>query len=174
MENMLSAFASTGALIISLASFIFAVLSWRENHRPIVTARINPLRHSCVDNNPATLFELIVENSGNRPAINVQLHPNKKELHSALIAPKEHPFRNSVMNCFNKKTFIPVLEPTKYVKNSFGALGGSQSTWKHKAIIHITVKYEDLKGRKFSDCIPIWLVNNKGFALSYYIVEQPT
>ncbi len=163
-ESIITATASAGALIISIASFIFAVLSWRESHRPIVTARIS----SDLGGNVATPAELVIENTGNRPAVNVRLSVDHQQLDSALAVGDDHPQRRSIERCFDSKTFIPVLANAKCVKNSFGLVAGEKPTWRYKSVIDVTITYRDLRGRRFRNTVPIWLVDNRDFALSHY------
>ena len=56
------------ALVISIISTGFAVLSWRQSNRPLITARI-----SVAGGNVAAALSIIVENTGNRPARDIRL-----------------------------------------------------------------------------------------------------
>ncbi|MEN8167571.1 MAG: hypothetical protein ABFR65_08875 [Pseudomonadota bacterium] len=85
-----STYTSVAALVISLASFVFAVMSWRESHRPIITVRITTEKGGGEGGTPV---EIIVENCGNRPAKNIRLVVDKRELDHALIQDKEHKMR---------------------------------------------------------------------------------
>lgn len=154
------------ALVISISSFFFAVLSWRETHRPIVTALIR-CPHS---GNMGSGLEIVVSNSGNRPAQDIKLSAHKLELDKALSAPKEDSVRNAVERCFSEETFIPVLEGGKEVSNSFGVFtsGEIPDTWHYKSVLEVTITYKDLAGRKYKNTNKLLIVCNKGFALSYY------
>ncbi|MCW8907532.1 MAG: hypothetical protein OQL28_09785 [Sedimenticola sp.] len=162
----MSNYTSVAALVISLASFAFAIMSWRESNRPIVTVRITTEKGKGEGGSPV---EIIVENSGNRPAKNIRLVVDRGELDQALIQNKEHKMRKKIERCFDDETVIPVLEPGKKTSNYFGYFGlDEHATWKYKSTIHVYVYYQNLKGRRFSDSIPIWLVDAKGFALGWW------
>jgi hypothetical protein len=162
----ISLIMSAGALLISISSFIFAIKAWRETHRPIVTAFVR-CPHS---GNTGTGLEIVVSNSGNRPAIDVQLHVPQKTLEKALEAPKEDVLRKAVERCFANETFIPVLEGGKEVTNSYGifTLGDKPDTWNYKSIFDVVITYKNLSGRKFKNANKLYIICNKGFALSYY------
>ena len=161
----MSLYLSGAAFVVSLASFGFAILSWRETHRPIVTALI----HCPVSGNTGTALEILVSNSGNRPAIDIRLEVPQSELEQALAAPPTDNMRKAVERCFSEETFIPVLEGGKQVRNSFGTFTRDQNpdTWQYKSVLTVTVKYKDLNGRKYSNKNALRIVCNKGFALSY-------
>jgi len=57
------------ALLVSILSVSFAVFSWREAHRPIVIARVTTVESGDV----ATALQLLVENTGNRPARDISV-----------------------------------------------------------------------------------------------------
>ncbi len=158
---------SGGALIIAISSFIFAVMSWRDTHRPIVTAFIR-----CpVSGNSGTGLEIVVSNSGNRPAKDVQLHALKTDLQKSIAAPVGDKMREAVERCFSKETFIPVLEGGKQVTNSFGIFtvgDNNHDTWHYKSILEVVITYEGITGRKYSNRNKLQIVCNKGFALSYF------
>lgn len=164
--DVASNYISMAALLIALASFVFAVLSWRESHRPLITVRITTEKG---EGEGGTPVEIIVENCGNRPAKNIRLVINKQELEDALNQDCDHRMREKIERCFDGETFIPVLEPGKFTSNYFGYFDtGERATWKYKAVIHVYVYYQSLSGRRFSDAIPIWLVDTNGFALGWW------
>lgn len=163
-SQMVLAAASSGALLISIASFIFAVLSWRESHRPIVVARISTERGG----NVASPVELVIENTGNRPAINVSLEASPEDLDRVLNSEASDAEWAGVKRCFESDTYIPVLGNGQRVTNAFGSFQETGSTWIYKQTLIVGIRYESLKGRKFFNRVPIWLVDNRGFALSFY------
>ena len=55
---------AAAALIVSILSFYFSIKSWRESNRPIVSARVT----SANGGEEGTALNLVVENTGNRPA----------------------------------------------------------------------------------------------------------
>lgn len=162
----LSIYVSGGAFVVAVASFIFAVLSWRETHRPIVTA----YTRCPVTGDVSSALEVVVSNSGNRPAKNVRLHVLSQDLEKALAAPPGDAMRLAVERCFSEETFIPVLEGGTEITNSFGIFttANKPDTWYYKSVLKVRVTYEGLNGRKFENENPLRIICNKGFALSYF------
>ncbi|MGH8497286.1 MAG: hypothetical protein ACRERV_00505 [Methylococcales bacterium] len=161
-----SIYVSGAAFVVSVASFVFSVLSWRETHRPIVTA----YTRCPFSGNVSSVVEIVVSNSGNRPAKNVWLHVPQKELEKALSAPPGDPTRSAVEKCFSEETFIPLLENGMEVTNNFGIFTAENKpdTWHYKSVLQVRVTYQGLNGRKYSNKNPLRIVCNKGFALSYF------
>ena len=59
------------AFIISLVSLYFTRLNWIQSNRPIIVAYID------VNGEPGnvnTMWDLVVSNIGNRPAVRIHLH----------------------------------------------------------------------------------------------------
>ena len=175
MESCGQAIFSIAALAISLISIGFAVFSWRESHRPIVTARLQVRGDA---GNAGAALELIVENTGNRPAVNVRLTADPEDLEKAFLAPRGDVLRKDIEYCLSGEPFIPCLEPGKTATNAFGAfqnkdLTGQDSTWIYKSSFDVEITYCGMKEKKcrprtYANVIPIWLVDNTGFALGYW------
>ena len=173
MESCGQTLLSIAALMIAITSFGFAVFSWRESHRPIVTAR---LQVRGIENG-VTKLEVIVENSGNRPAVNVRLTADPEALEKVFLASKDDELREHVEYCLSGEPFIPCLAPGQVVSTGFGRLSDGCSTWVYKSVLSIEITYSGLKTkwyppRGYKNSVPIWLVDNTGFALSYWGVEE--
>ncbi len=163
------------AVVVSLISLAFSVFSWRESHRPIVTARLRVREES---GNAGAALELIVENTGNRPAVNIRLTADPEALNETFLAPKGDPLRKDIEYCLSGEPFIPCLDPGKAVTNAFGAfqdkdLTGEDSTWVYKSTFDIEITYSGMKERwwpprTYTTVVPIWIVDNTGFALGYW------
>src|SRR4051812_28354436 len=93
---------STAALVVSLISFYFARKSWRESNRPLVVARI--VTHS--GGNVGTTLDLLVENTGNRPAKNIRLTVDPEALKTALAPNASDSHKKQVDNCFSERGII--------------------------------------------------------------------
>ncbi len=87
-----SLFFSAAALVISTFSFYFSRRSWRESNRPIITTRIS----TNSGGNVGSTLDLIVENTGNRPAKNVRLKVDPEELNAALLLKSDEPMRKQI------------------------------------------------------------------------------
>lgn len=164
------------ALIVSIISLYFSRKSYLESNRPMITVKVSVDSNS---GNHSVFFNLVVENTGNRPAKNVKLSVEKEKLDLAFDSPQEND-RKEIEACFGEDAIIPVLANGKSVKNSFGFICNNQyatdpnirpfqndfsSTWKTKSRFEVKVKYQNLDGKKYQDCIPILIADNDhGFA----------
>jgi len=94
---------STGISSIALLLSAFAIYvtrqNWKETNRPIVTAAIETF----TSGNIATLYNLCLHNSGNRPAVEIRIHALEKDIEKILdnSAPEFH--SNSVRRSLSKK-----------------------------------------------------------------------
>ena len=151
---------SIASLVIALMSLGFAVHSWRQTNRPLLTARITT--HD--GGNCGISLNLLVENTGNRPARDVQLIALKSHVQAASIQsciPKD------AHRCFFSHITIPVLANGRSASNAFWHLGREDS-WRAGAEIPVTIKYADLSGRHFSSKVRLFLADDAGFAQSFW------
>lgn len=160
---------SLAALIVSILSYYFAVRSWRESYRPIVTARV--VTHS--SGNIGAALNLLVENTGTRPARNIRLTVDETVLNEAFDPNSANRYREGVRACFSEKFEIPVLANGASVSNAFGLISkNEQNTWQWQSRLPIRIKYEDLGGRKFKHDLNLFVANNKGFASGAWHEEK--
>lgn len=160
------------ALVISVMSLGFAVFSWRESHRPIVTVRLQARE----PDNFRIPLELIVENTGNRPAINVRFAVDSEDLGKAFWVPRGDLIREDIEYLLSGEPFISCLNPGQAAANAFGILFRNEeedSTWVYKSVLNIEITYSGMKERwwsprNYKNVVPIWLVDNSGFSLSYW------
>lgn len=154
------------ALGVSLLSFYFAVKSWRQSNRPLVTARVSSLG---MGGNVAVPLSIVVENTGNRPAKNIQLTVDHKKLDSVLTASPLDSLRRQVKACFSREGIIPVLANGKSISNSFGVLSDDgKGTWRGDPRFEIEISYQDLDGRRFKNSLPLVVGEDAGFAGGFW------
>jgi hypothetical protein len=170
-----------GSAAISIISLYFSRKSWSDTYRPIVTVRVT----TKTSENIAITLNLIVENFGNRPALNVKLSVDYKKLESALLKDKDNSDRKAIELCFADETIIPMLANGQSISNSFGCLNipyktsslaakyndiqyGKQSDWKPDTRLDITIEYEDLDGKSYKDRMPILIASDQCFAGSFW------
>lgn len=160
-----SLFISGAALVVSMISFYFSRKSWRESNRPIVTVRV--VTHS--GGNAGSALNILVENTGNRPAKNVRLSVAPEKLKAALVSKNEQR-RKQIENCFSDRGVIPILANGKSVSNSFGFLSrdSEQEVWERHSRFDVSVDYRDLDGRKYKYNVPILVADDKGFAGGFW------
>jgi hypothetical protein len=136
---------------ISGISLYWAFKSWKETHRPLITARVTT--HTA--GNQATALDLVVSNTENHPAKNVRLSVDRSELERYFAAGPQDPLRRDVEHCFSD--LIAVIPNGSSVSNSFGCFSANdrERTWREPTVINIQVKYEDLDGRIYSHDQPL-------------------
>jgi hypothetical protein len=157
------------ALMVSLFTYNFLRKSWKETYRPIVTARISTVSSG----NRGTALNIVVRNTGNRPAKNIRLLVNKTYLESILLAPLGDSMRNLIEDCFSLRTIIPILENERSVSNTFGYLSDREdSTWRVNSTLNVEILYESLEGRTFKHRIPLLLSDDSGFAGGFWGVIE--
>jgi hypothetical protein len=136
---------------ISGISLYWAFKSWKETHRPLITARVTT--HDA--GNVGTMLNLVVSNTGNRPAKNVRMTVNRGDLERAFAAGPQDPLRRDVEHCFSD--LIAVIPNGSSISNSFGCFSANDRdrTWREPTIISIRISYEDLDGRTYSNDQPL-------------------
>ena len=132
------------AVLVSLLSYLFVKRSWYETYRPIVTARIE----TDTSGNLATAFNLVVYNTGNRPATDIRLHTDERVLEKAFEENISEALKSGIRDCFSDSGTIPLLHSGNSTLNGFGVAGKDESTLKYGSQIPITIEYKDLNRRK--------------------------
>ena len=146
------------SVAIAVLSFAFAIFSWRHANRPLVTARIIAFSGG---NNAITL-NILIENTGNRPAKDIQLIAERSDVLAALKDSDQIPI--DAERCFFSNVSIPILIHGKSTSNAFGHLGNPEGSWKPGAVIHIKVVYRDLGLRRYSSRLRLLLSDDTSFA----------
>lgn len=130
-----------------------------------MTARVSPLEGGPM----GTPLNVIVENTGNRPAISVRLSVNTEELKNALHADVEDTDRKSLKRLFSDAGTIPVLGNGKFTSAAFGFLSGdAKSTWNGDLMLNITISYRDLDRRAFTHTISLFVRGGEGFTGDFW------
>jgi hypothetical protein len=150
------------AIMMSAGSLLFAWRAWIQSNRPIVTAFV--AEHGI--GNTASTFDLVIANSGNRPAVGVRLFALKSDIRQLLDdgAPeKRHEWMELI---FSEESLVPLLRNGEELRTSFGAYIPSDENKKwlnYGAQIPVRVEYSDLDGRKFVSKLPLRIYARHGF-----------
>ncbi len=159
---------SSAALFVSAVSFYFARKSWFEANRPIVTARVRPI----TDHDFA--LDLVLRNTGNRPAKDVELSPlNSRDFERKIIADGDDTKREYVKSCF--QSAIPIIENGTEISANFGSLSTNlvDRTWKDDPCeIEIEINYRDLDERTFQHRQRIRMTSINSFGKGVWIEQQ--
>lgn len=109
-----SLLVALAALVVSGFSFYFSIKSWRETNRPIVTACISSFSPG---GEKGTALNILVENTGNRPAKSVRLSVKAEDLDAALVENVNDVWRRTITRCFSDRGVIPILGNGKSISN---------------------------------------------------------
>lgn len=167
--NEVSLWVSFAALAMSVLSLYFARESWRESHRPIVSAHVR----THTSGNYNTALELVVENSGSQPARNIRFTVDARSLAKAFAPTVSESDSEDIRACFSTKFIIPVLANGASISNAFGLLSqGAQNSWNWHSRLPIAIAYEGLDDRKFEASLDLFIADNEGFASSAWRKKQ--
>jgi len=154
---------SVGALVVALVSLYFTKVNWLQSNRPIVTAYVT--EHSSW--NMAATFNLVLANTGNRPAVRVRLRAPETTIRSLLEEGSPEKNFELIASNFKKEAEVPLLRNGEVLTTSFGAFtskaSGEQPWLKYGAEIEIAVDYQDLEGRVFESRQPLKVYAREGF-----------
>jgi hypothetical protein len=149
---------------VAIVSLIFAIYSWKQTHRPVISARIT----SAGGGNMAIPLNIVVENTGSRPAREVRLIVKKHDVLKALPQNSEPTIPRDAEKCFFSDKIIPVLANGRSVSNAFGHLARQAGSWRPGASIPLTIKYRDLGNRRYTSKLLLVLSDDTGFAQTFW------
>ncbi|MDP2265142.1 MAG: hypothetical protein Q8J70_01195 [Thiobacillus sp.] len=153
---------------VAIVSLIFAMYSWKQTHRPLISARIT----SVGGGNMGIPLNIVVENTGSRPAREVRLVVKKHDVFKALPQDSQQSIPRDAERCFFSEKIIPVLANGRSVSNAFGRLALQTGSWRPGASIPLTIKYRDLGNRRFTSKLLLVLSDDSGFAQTFW--EEPS
>ncbi|MGB3269051.1 MAG: hypothetical protein WBA65_03755 [Rhodanobacter sp.] len=152
---------SLGSLLAAIFSVYFTVRLWRKTNRPLVTARI--AAHS--GGNSGISLDILVENTGTRPALNVRLYAKSKDIRAAMLAcDGTTEIQRDATRIFFSDVSIPALPNGRMMSNAFGCLGQEGGDWHPGAKIPIEVSYSGMDGARYNDPGVLLLHDDSGFA----------
>ncbi len=144
------------AFVLSTLSFLFTRRSWIESNRPIVTVEIKTRDGG----NQAIVFDILVHNTGSRPAADVQLKADEEYIRKLLSTKCPKEIEKEIHNIFSHEGEIPLLHDGKSVRNGFG----DASSLNYGIKIPIIITYRGLSGKKFKTRQNLIIKDTKYFA----------
>jgi hypothetical protein len=156
--------------ILSGLSLYFTRRFWFATNRPIVCVKIMTEQSG----NRNNCYNLVIFNTGNRPALNVRLYAEEKDINNILVEninPKEESLVNGIKRCFSRDTFIPLLINGENVSNSFGTTG-RDGVLIYKSKLKIKINYEDFHKKKYSYEQILVVTTSEAFADSSWIKSK--
>lgn len=162
-------------ILISGAAFALSVVSlllnrryWHQSNRPVVTAFVA----ECGPLNKTGTFNLVITNTGNRPAVNIQLHAKSSDISRLFEDGADSKRLDHVAQCFMPESKIPLLRNGEELTTAFGAVSmdpGNGKWLKYGVEINISITYADLKGRRYKEKVPLKIYAREGFGGSSWV-----
>lgn len=148
--------------MMAVLGFLNTRLLWQKSNRPIVSALVKT--HS--SGNMGISFNLIVLNTGNRPAIDIKLTIDNEDEFNQCIENHNHPLAESITRCFDLETIIPLLVNGEQISNGFGntSIKPEQNLWKYGSSFSITIDYKDLERKQYKSKLTLYIKSSEGFA----------
>lgn len=97
---------AAASLLVAISSLTLTWRLWRKTNRPILTAWIA----SAADGNAGIALNLVLENSGNRPAKDIKLVAIKKHVLAALDQPNGAEMPSDARHCFFSQPSQPAQQ----------------------------------------------------------------
>lgn len=150
---------SLGSMLVAIFSIYFTIRLWRKTNRPLVTARIST--HS--GGNVNIMLDILIENSGTRPALDVHLQAREADIRAAMLKPDERELPIHAKRVFLSNVVVPVVPNGGLLSNGFGCLG-QDGVWRPGARIPIKVLYRSMDGSTYTEPGELLLHDDEGFA----------
>lgn len=153
---------AVAALLFSLISLYLTRKNWVQSNRPIVTAFV--VEHS--SGNTGAVFNLVLANSGSRPAVRVRMHASSENIKRLLESNASRKHIQMIESNFLKSSEVPLLRNGEELTTSFGAFStdADRDPWlKYGSETEIVITYQDLDGRKFESRLPLKIYAREGF-----------
>jgi hypothetical protein len=150
------------ALAISFLSLWLTRRNWQEGNRPLVCAFVEE------DSIQAgiALFNFCVTNTGNRPAVNVNIKISERDLDKLIHPQAPERERKLLRNCFKDEAPIPMIRNGETLKAGLGHASepnAGQPQLQYGAVAKVSIFYQDLGGRTYVTEHPIKIFPRSGF-----------
>ncbi|MGB5710386.1 MAG: hypothetical protein WBM44_05700 [Waterburya sp.] len=152
------------ATLVAVFSFFNTIRLWQQTNRPIVSAFVET--HSA--GNVATMYKLLVINSGNRPAVNIRLELklNTEDFKQCIAQEINDSRVEAILRCFSSEGVIPLLISGDNITNYFGLTSrlSEEDIWKYGSLLPIEIHYKDLEGKKYISKLTLVIKYSKAIA----------
>lgn len=150
--------------VVTVFTFFNTINLWKKGNRPIVSAFVETESSG----NVAIMYNLLVINTGNRPALNVYLHLNLEDFKKCLAQgiDIDNPAVQAILRCFSIEEAIPLLIDGEKKFNYFGLTSDKpqQTIWVYGSSLPIEINYQDLDGNKYISRLTLLIKDSKTFA----------
>ena len=152
---------SVSALVASVLSLYFTRRFWLQSNRPIVTVFVDENSSG----NMSTTFNLVLSNTGNRPATNVRINATGEMISKLIGEGASQEMIESINFCFSPESFVAILRNGEELTTAFGSYGVEKKSQllNYGAVIQIAILYDDLDGRAYISQMPLKIFARHGF-----------
>jgi hypothetical protein len=161
-------FLSVAAILISIFSLRSTRQFWFLTHRPIVTAEVIVN----FDGVGMAAFDLVLYNSGNRPAVNITLYAEKQDVERILSANITQENKQEVLDVFSALNKIALLLNGKDAKTAFFSFSEKANTdadfLEYEAALPIVISYSDIEGKEYASNVCLFIRGSEGFGGSLW------
>jgi hypothetical protein len=137
---------------------------WTKGNRPILSAFVETESSG----NVAIMYNLLVINTGNRPALNIYLHLNLEDFKKCIDQnmDMENPAVQAILRCFSIEEAIPLIIDGDKKYNYFGLTSNKpeENIWVYGSSLPIEINYQDLEGNKYISRLTLVIKDSKTFA----------
>lgn len=162
------------ATLVAVFSFFNTIRLWRKTNRPIVSAFVETKSAG----NVATTYNLLIINSGNRPAVNIRLKLkiNIEEFKELVTQELSNSNVEAILKCFGDEGEIPLLINQDTTSNYFGitSVKPEDNIWKYGTSFPAEIIYWDLEGRKYTSKLRLVIKYSKAFAGMEWAEKEPS
>jgi hypothetical protein len=153
---------SIASATLSATSLYYTRRFWLATNRPIISASI-------VSNEPGNIaitYNLVVYNTGNRPATSIRIHADKEMLDKIIYPDAQKELIDVIHKCFSSEAVIPLLINGKESLTFFGITSKDtgKNVLKYNSQLPILISYSDLENRNYKSSQVLVVRVSQGFA----------
>jgi len=141
---------------------------WYQANRPIITAEIR-------ENSSGVgiiLFDLVILNSGNRPAVDITLHAKSIDLDNILMGQANENNKKELYSIFSNSSLIAHLNHNQEVNTSFFGWEKNPTNdvcfIEYESKLPIKIKYKDIDGNVYTFKQRLYIKDKNGFGGSMW------
>lgn len=150
--------------VIAFTSMCITVQLWQRTNRPILSARVT----TSSGGEDGIALNLLLENTGNRPAKDISLSADEPYILNALVDSNAGEVPGDAKRCLLEDRIIPVLANGRVASNAFGYLGRKSGAWQSGSVVPVVITYRSLEGRNYTSRMNLLLADDAGFAQTFW------
>lgn len=160
---------TTITALVAVSALYWTIKLGQQLNRPLVSAWVE----THFAGSTSTTYNLVVMNSGNRPAADIQLTLKAKNLRDYITQDITHPGVQAILRCFSPEAVIPLLLNGDKTSSYFGITSDKSvdNVWKSGSYFPIEIAYKDLEGRRYTSMLHLGVKPSKPFNGS--LVSKP-